>query len=140
MKNSILVVLLLYISYGFVLTNGSYLASFLFKKQEEAARWTGGFVSLTVSLTFLIVTLFLRNDMSDTMGYLLCLIPTFSLYHGIVTLGLAIVEAQPITLLSVLTLQPGFGRKIGITILIIIAEAIVFFSAVMYVRCMGCCQ
>lgn len=131
MENNFLVVAALFVTYGFVLTNFSYLISFLFKKRDAASRWSGFFVSITVTFTFLFVTLFLRNNLSEMLSYVLCVIPTFSLYHGVMMLGLAIVEAQPITLMSVVTFQPGFGRRIGVTIAIMFFEALVFFIAVM---------
>eukprot|EP00818_Percolomonas_sp_WS_P003352 CAMPEP_0117439590 /NCGR_PEP_ID=MMETSP0759-20121206/2643_1 /TAXON_ID=63605 /ORGANISM="Percolomonas cosmopolitus, Strain WS" /LENGTH=818 /DNA_ID=CAMNT_0005231309 /DNA_START=1707 /DNA_END=4163 /DNA_ORIENTATION=+ len=125
-RNHPIASLLLYAIYGLTIISFSYLISFLFKKEKDASKWCGLFVSLSVSFSYLIVTLFLNNDVPTSVQYLLSFVPTYSLYYGLTVLGQAVVDDEPITLLQMITFSK-YGGHLSVVLLIMLVEAF-FFS------------
>lgn len=128
-----LICVILYICYGFVFIPFTYIISFLFSKEKDVSKWCGLTISLIVSFTYIVVTLFMNNDLPYSIHYALAFIPTYSLYFGLTILGLSMVDVDPITLKQIVTFS-GYGQHISVLFIILFFESFLFFGIIFFIE------
>ncbi len=132
-SNSIVLILCLYGLFGSVLTMFAYLIQFLFSKQEEALRWSTLVISITITISYFVISLVFKSAIPEWLENLLLLFPFYSLYHGITLLAKASVENEAITVANVLGWS-GHGRKFGSLLLVLGLESILFCVLVIVIE------
>jgi ABC-type multidrug transport system ATPase subunit len=139
MNNNPIVVLMFYLIYGLDILSFSYLFSFLFKKTEDAVKWCGGFISLSITLVFILVKFIFKFKIPVFVNLILCLFPTYSFFYSMAVFGFAVMEDEPISIISLITFK-GYGGQMAIILFLLIFQAILFTCTIAiweYLRHLG---